>query len=313
MFLDTFVCTSESSIPDLNDLQLECAVSLEAAYNDMVLENCQLKYQAMVEGVSVIHEGVIESIKNFFKAIFNAIKKFFGGGSSSGGGGGSSRSVATLKKQSKDERVRKGLEYLFNHPELLDKHKIPDVEALVNIKPEELSKGLKEAMEFANNFVASIANNPDSKVALDGDKIALETLRFFIRNTFVNYIPIMSAKIDSLSDFKKALYDHIKLVVPSDLGLDAHGGYEAMLDDMEKEEQNLQKQKAIVTKQLEEFEKNVINNVPKEYAGIACKVAKNLTNASMIYFAYGCNVANQIFQVTRQIFDMAMKINTKQS
>ena len=43
MFLDTFVCTSESSIPDLNDLQLECAVSLEAAYNDMVLENCQLK------------------------------------------------------------------------------------------------------------------------------------------------------------------------------------------------------------------------------------------------------------------------------
>ena len=102
-------------------------------------------------------------------------------------------------------------------------------------------------------------------------------------------------------------------MIPSDLGLDAHGGYEAMLDDMDKEEQNLQKQKAIVTKQMEEFEKNVINNVPKEYAGIACKVAKNLTNASMIYFAYGCKVANQIFQETRQIFDMAMKINTKQS
>lgn len=214
---------------------------------------------------------------------------------------------------SKDERVRKGLEYLFNHPELLDKHKIPDVETLVNIKPEELSKGLKEAMEFANNAVASIAKNPDSKVALDGDQIALETLRFFIRNTFVNYIPIMSAKIDSLADFKKALFDHTKLVIPSDLGLDAHGGYEAMLDDMVKEEQNLQKRKAIVTKQLEEFEKNVINNVPKEYAGIACKVAKNLTNANMIYFAYGCTVANQIFQETRQIFDMALKIDTKQS
>lgn len=313
MFLDTFVRISESSIPDLNDLQLECAVSLEAAYNDMVLESCQLKYQAMVEGVSIIHEGVIESIKNFFKAIFRAIKKFFGGSSSGGGGGGSSRNVATLKKMSKDERVRKGLEYLFNHPELLDKHKIPDAEALVNITSEELSKGLKEAMEFANNAVVSIANNPDSKVALDGDKIALETLRFFIRNTFVNYIPIMSAKIDSLSDFKKALYDHIKLVIPSDLGLDAHGGYEAMLDDMEKEEQNLQKKKAIMTKQLEEFEKNVINNVPKEYAGIACKVAKILTNASMIYFAYGYKVTNQIFQETRQIFDMAMKINTKQS
>ena len=312
MFLDTFVCTSESSIPDLNDLQLECVVSLEAAYNDMVLESCQLKYQAMVEGVSIIHEGVIESIKNFFKAIFRAIKKFFGG-SSSGGGGGSSRNVATLKKMSKDERVRKGLEYLFNHPELLDKHKIPDVETLVNIKSTELKKGLKEAMEFATNAVTSIANNPDSKVALDGDQIALETLRFFIRNTFVNYIPIMSAKIDSLDDFKKALFDHTKLVIPSDLGLDAHGGYEAMLDDMDKEEQNLQKQKAIVTKQLEEFEKNVISNVPKEYAGIACKVAKNLTNACMIYFAYGCKVTNQLFQETRQIFDMALKIDTKQS
>ena len=140
MFLDTFVCTSESSIPDLNDLQLECAVSLEAAYNDMVLESCQLKYQAMVEGVSIIHEGVIESIKNFFKAIFRAIKKFFGGGSSGGGGGGSSRSIATLKKQSKDERVREGLEYLSNHPELLDKHKIPDEKTIVNFKSEDLNK-----------------------------------------------------------------------------------------------------------------------------------------------------------------------------
>ena len=257
MFLDAFVCTSKSSIPDLNDLQLECAVSLEAAYNDMVLENCPLKYQAMVEGVSVIHEGVIESIKNFFKAIFRAIKKFFGG-SSSGGGGGSSRSVATLKKQSKDERVRKGLEYLFNHPELLDKHKIPDEETIVNVKSEDLNKGLKDAMDFANKLITDLFNNPDSKVALNGDQ---EILRCFIRSTFVNYIPIMSAKIDSLADFKKALFDHTKLVTPSDLGLDTYGGYEAVLDALDEKEQNLQKHKAVVTKQMEEFEKNVINRI----------------------------------------------------
>ena len=309
MFLDTFVCTSESSIPDLNDLQLECVVSLEAAYNDMVLETCQLKYQAMVEGVSVIHEGVIESIKNFFKAIFRAIKKFFGG-SSSGGGGGSSRSVATLKKQSKDERVRKGLEYLFNHPELLDKHKIPDEETIVNVKSEDLNKGLKDAMDFANKLITDLFNNPDSKVALNGDQ---EILRCFIRSTFVNYIPIMSAKIDSLADFKKALFDHTKLVTPSDLGLDTYGGYEAVLDALDEKEQNLQKHKAVVTKQMEEFEKNVISQVPEEYASLACKVTKYLTSATMVYVAYVYKVTNQIIQVTRQIFDMAMKIDTKQS
>ena len=309
MFLDTFVCTSKSSIPDLNDLQLECAVSLEAAYNDMVLENCQLKYQAMVEGVSVIHEGVIESIKNFFKAIFRAIKKFFGG-SSSGGGGGSSRSVATLKKQSKDERVRKGLEYLFNHPELLDKHKIPDEETIVNVKSEDLNKGLKDAMDFANKLITDLFNNPDSKVALNGDQ---EILRCFIRSTFVNYIPIMSAKIDSLDDFKKALFDHTKLVTPSDLGLDTYGGYEAVLDALDEKEQNLQKHKAVVTKQMQEFEKNVISQVPEEYASLACKVAKYLTSATMVYVAYVYKVTNQIIQVTRQIFDMATKRDTKRS
>ena len=179
MFLDTFVYTSESSIPDLNDLQLECAVSLEAAYNDMVLENCQLKYQAMVEGVSVIHEGVIESIKNFFKAIFNAIKKFFGGGSSSSGGGGgsTSRNIAMLKKQLKDKRVKEGMEYLHNHPDLLDKFKIPDGDTIVKIQSDDISKGLKDAIEFANKIVKTA--DPNSKVVMNGDQIALETLRFF--------------------------------------------------------------------------------------------------------------------------------------
>ena len=38
MFLDTFVCTSESSILNFDDLQLEYTVSLEAAYNDFMLE-----------------------------------------------------------------------------------------------------------------------------------------------------------------------------------------------------------------------------------------------------------------------------------
>ena len=91
MFLDTFMNVSESSILDLNDLQLECAVSLETAYNDFMLEGCQLEFQAICEGrAEILHEGIVSSIVNFFKKIWRMICKVFGfdSGSSSGGGGG---------------------------------------------------------------------------------------------------------------------------------------------------------------------------------------------------------------------------------
>ena len=93
MFLDAFVCTSESSIPDFDDLQLEYAVSLEAAYNDFMLEGCQLEFQAICEGrTEILNEGILSSIANFFKKIWRMICKVFGfgdgGGSSSSGGGG---------------------------------------------------------------------------------------------------------------------------------------------------------------------------------------------------------------------------------
>ena len=93
MFLDAFMNTSESSIPDLNDLQLECAVSLETAYNDFMLEGCQLEFQAICEGrTEILNEGILSSISNFFKKIWRMICKVFGfgdgGGSSSSGGGG---------------------------------------------------------------------------------------------------------------------------------------------------------------------------------------------------------------------------------
>lgn len=110
MFLDTFMENVSESV-DLADAQLECAVSLEAAYNDIVLETCQLKYQAMTEGVDVINEGVIETIKNFFKKLLNAIKKIFGVNSSdsSSGGGVSSQNIDKLKKQLDNRRVAAGI------------------------------------------------------------------------------------------------------------------------------------------------------------------------------------------------------------
>ena len=100
MFLDTFMDDAsegimQNPIPDLEDLQLEYAVSLEAAYNDFMLEGCQLEFQTICEGrTEVLHEGIVSSIVNFFKKIWRMICKVFGfgnsGGSSGGGGGGAS-------------------------------------------------------------------------------------------------------------------------------------------------------------------------------------------------------------------------------
>jgi hypothetical protein len=316
MFLDTFMDDAsegimQTPVPELADLQLECAVSLEAAYNDMVLETCQLKYQAMVEGVGVIHEGVIESIKNFFKAIFKAIQKFFGGGS---GGGGSSRNIAALKKQLQDKRVKEGMVYILNHPELLDKFKIPDEDTLVKIQPEDIEKGLKDAINTSQMSVqmTNIANNPDgSKAVLDGDKIALDALRVFVKSTFAGYSAIASAKIDSLADFKQALQNHTKVMTPSALNMTEINSYQEIVNTLDELNQAMQEEKVVVKKQMEEFQKKAINEVPPEYANIVCKVTKTLTNATMIYYSYGCRVVDQMTQVARQIFDMAMKLNTK--
>lgn len=106
MFLDTFMDDAsegimQNPIPDLEDLQLEYAVSLETAYNDFMLEGCQLEFQAICEGrAEILHEGIVSSIVNFFKKIWRMICKVFGFGNSgsSGGGGGGGASPEQISK-----------------------------------------------------------------------------------------------------------------------------------------------------------------------------------------------------------------------
>ena len=52
MFLDIFMDYAsegmmQNPIPDVEDLQLEYAVSLETAYNEFMLEGFQLEFQAI--------------------------------------------------------------------------------------------------------------------------------------------------------------------------------------------------------------------------------------------------------------------------
>ena len=88
MFLDSSI--SEASFDaDVMDAMLceayhDSIVGLTVAYNDMMLESCQIQFNAMTEGVEAINEGVIEIIKNFFKKIFDAIAKLFKSDSGSG-------------------------------------------------------------------------------------------------------------------------------------------------------------------------------------------------------------------------------------
>ena len=65
---------------NLDDAQLECAVDVERAWGEMMLECCAMEFKAYQESgdVTAVGEGVIESIKNWFKKVWDAIKRFFG-------------------------------------------------------------------------------------------------------------------------------------------------------------------------------------------------------------------------------------------
>lgn len=82
MFLDkrnhsTFSFSEGAS---LDDAMLECAVDVERAWGEMMLECCALEFRAYQESgdIGAVNEGVLESIKNWFKKIWNAIRRFFG-------------------------------------------------------------------------------------------------------------------------------------------------------------------------------------------------------------------------------------------
>ena len=331
MFLDTFMDDAsegimENPVPELEDLQLECAVSLEAAYSDLMLEGCQLKYQEIAEGLSVsaINEGVIEAIKNFFKKLFNAIKKFFGISSSdsSSGGGSISHNTAILKKQLEDKRVAEGLKYLGSHLELLngEEFKFPDDNGLIEISDQEINNGLKAAMDYAQFAIKTGSkrcktNNADGEKStntLDSDKIALDALNDFIKVVFKRHSTITSAKINSLSDFKNTLDGYTKMLAPNQPCTDVNqNNYRKMLDDMDECYQNMQKYKKVVIRLMERFQKKVINEMPQEYSAIGCKVAKTLANAVMIFYSYELRITKRICEVFRRVIELAMKVSTK--
>ena len=128
MFLDSL---SESNLDfdfddNFNDALIEGAVEMEAAYYDFVTESCQIKFQEISESTSVeaLNEGVIDAIKNFFKKIWNAITKLFGGsGSSSGGGSGSSSGIGASSSPHKEIKItNQFLDFMAKNKAAIDAH-----------------------------------------------------------------------------------------------------------------------------------------------------------------------------------------------
>lgn len=322
MFLDIFIENVSESNIDFVDVQIECAVSLEEAYNVAMLEACQLKYQAMVEGVDFINEGgVIESIKNFFKKLFNAIKKFFEFGSSSGGGGSASPSnIGKLKKKvnNDNKKIAAGLKYISEHPELNDKYKIVNPDSFF-LQDVDIESCLKAAIENTTNTIEKFKKELESSndVDADGDKIALEALRTFVNKIAMKSNLVVTEEINSLDDFKKILNSQIKYTTIKDDYIDkdfaaTDDEVNKMLDKLEEAVLNSSNYRARVEKQMKIFEDKVVSQANERYpqfANIALKSANILTRACIIGAAYSRKYVNEMHRTALAVIVAAGKIH----
>lgn len=310
MFLDSFAENASKSNIDLVDLELECAVSLEAAYNDAMLEVCQLKYQSLVEGVSVINEGVIEIIKNFFKRLFNAIKKFFGFRSNNGGEGSASPSnIEKLKKSIRENHnhIIKGIKYIADHPELSKKYKFINEKSIINAASMVKSKALKDAIENSLVELKDLEEKfkRDGQVKVDADAIALDSLRIFLQSAAGDKIDV--DKIESIDDFRNALSSKIKYESLEEhfesLKIDDSRDIDSILENqlqvlLEASMHALQ-YKITIENKLKLYQNQIITDTTKmfpKYENVACKVANILAQACMVCATFTNKVCNKVYQ-----------------
>lgn len=228
MFLDTFMDDAsegimENPVPELEDLQLECAVSLEAAYSDLMLEGCQAEFQAFCENnTEILNEGIVSSIINFFKKIWRIICKVFGfsnsGGSSSGGGSPEeaiSKCHARLRKlmSRPESEIRSKLEswkkikicqsaFLINNLWHTDDSIVDDIENAIadHISASALSTPSKRDKEYMlNKFFELLARPLFAKVQKPKDMTADN-----ICSAYSNYIA------NSIHSYTTTLYDEVE-------------------------------------------------------------------------------------------------------
>ena len=222
MFLDTFMNISESSIPDLEDLQLEYAVSLETAYNDFMLEGCRLEFQTISENssIEVLNEGIFDLIKKFFKTIWNFLKKIFGvkgsGGSSGGGGssgssgGGSSSGGSTNTKEQKKEAEKLDKELEDKKEEVENVIAVAKEEDSMKSEAEEkLKKKMDEAQkkmekekkpEKKEKSIQQIRDEVEKQIMSEIENEINRIRNLMVKDPFINVCPISTSFFNTLVD-----------------------------------------------------------------------------------------------------------------
>ena len=220
MFLDVFMNKSESSIPNFDDLQLEYAVSLEAAYNDFMLEGCRLEFQTFSENssVEVLNEGIFDLIKKFFKAIWNFLKKIFGvkgsggssgGGSSSGSSGSSSGGSTNTKEQKKEaEKLDKELEENKEEVENViavakeEDSKKSEAEEKLKKKMDEAQKKMEKEKkpEKKEKSIQQIRDEVEKQIMNEIEEEIRRIRNLMVKDPFINVCPISASFFNTLVD-----------------------------------------------------------------------------------------------------------------
>ena len=200
----------ENPIPELEDLQLEYAVSLETAYNDFMLEGCQLEFQAFCEGrTEILNEGVISSIINFFKKIWRMISKVFGfsDSGSGGGGGGSHEDISRCRA-----RMRK----LMSCPESEIRRRL---ESWKQIQTYNVNLFVSRLWHTDDSFVDCFADIIDEYCGGDGDRQYDKTdsdyiLRQFFSNLTSRNPDIQAPQDISVNKICSIYSNYVKSILP---------------------------------------------------------------------------------------------------
>ena len=330
MFLDTFMDDAsegimQNPVPDLEDLQLECVVSLEAAYNDMMLETCQLKYQELTEGVSVINEGVVGTIKNFFKKIINAIKKFFG--FSSNNDGATKTNIDKLKNQIKNSNncIAKGIKYMVDHPELNKKYRFIDIKSIIPAGDMVEDTYLRTALDNSLNELSKLQEefNRNGKVLINPHDIAAKALRTFIESSKVKIEnKIDTTKINSVADFKKTIDDSVKYISLNELlgktnfndNRDIDSFILNCLSSLLIQSTRASQFKQIIERQMEKYRNDVTAEIEEKfprYGSVACEVANTLTQACIICVTFGDKICNKEYNDYFRLVSEAREVYAK--
>ena len=158
MFLDKTIYggafVDESA--NLDDAMIECAVGVERAWGEMMLECCAMEFKAYQESgdIDAVNEGgIIESIKKWFKKLWNAIKSFF------------SKAVSVIRSKT------------MTCKQYYDKYK-KDIDAGVpKIKD---FKGFKYDLNYKNdaatNLATKVSDELDKFVAIEKDEDAKKAI-----------------------------------------------------------------------------------------------------------------------------------------